>query len=243
MSFRPRNKSQPDGVLLLLALLIMALVLSAALVLGTIVIREVRLGTVSDKGVTAFYAGESAAEEALFRILKLGQDPTGLTGSGQLTGGGTWSRVSKRMDSKFVFDFLTAGETASVPLYNQARAKQAAGVESLSIAWTSGQTMDVAITAWDGDALGQPSVQTFVCAGSPCSKVVINTPQASKAYQVNISGRDAAITDVIVSVFSTDGGSGSPVQVQIPVTVSSTGEYQGVKQAVEITVPVPPPWG
>ncbi len=231
------------GVLLLLSLVITSIIVAAGLVLGTVIIREVRLSTISDKGVIALYASETAAEEAIYRMYKLGEDPSVLAPSGSLSGGGSWTREAKRTDRRFIFDILPAGAAGEVNIYNTANLNQAAGVESFSITWTSGATMTVAISEWDGSSLTSVSSAQFVCTGVPCDPVVINTPVSSRAYEVLITADDEAITDLIVSMFQNDGGSGDPVQVEIPVTVLSTGEYQGARQAVQLRVPSAPPWG
>lgn len=233
------KRQQPAGVLLLLALVMMALVLSASLVLATVIIREIRLAQISDKGITAFYAAETAAEDSVYRMFKLGEDPSVLAPSGVLSGGSTWTRVSKRTDTSFVHDFVSRDETVVVDLYNTANVNDSAGVESFSIEWTSGQSMDVLLSEWDGTVLGSPGAPT-ICVASPC---VVNVPLSNKAYRVAMTVRGTAMTDLMLFVFEGDGGAGAPVAVEIPVTVVATGQYQGARQAVELTVPVPPPWG
>jgi len=234
---------QPKGVLVLLALVMMAIIVTAGLVLGTIIIREVRLSTISDKGVTALYAAETAAEESIYRIFKLGEDPSTLATSGSLSNGAVWTRESKTTDRRFIVDVLADTRTTEINLYNNANVNQAAGVESFLIEWTSGSTMDVQISEWNGTTLTSLGTQQFVCTGAPCTPAVINTPVSNAAYEILITADGGSITDLIVSVFETDGGTGNPVQVEIPTTVVATGEYQGAKQAIQLRVPSPAPWG
>lgn len=231
------KRQQPSGVLLLLALVMMALVLSAALVLGTVIVRELRLAQVSDKGITAFYASETAAEDAVYRMFKLGEQAVDLATSGSLSGGSSWTRLAKQTDSEFVFDFIAKDETVVVNLYNTGETNQAAQVESFSMEWTSGQTLELAVSEWDGSTLATPTSQN--CVSSPCFS---NTPRFDKAYYVTITARGSAVTDLIVSAYSGDGATGTPVGVEIPVTVVATGEYKGAQQAVELRLPVPAPW-
>jgi hypothetical protein len=231
-------KKQPRGVLLLLALVIMAIVLSAALVLGSVVVREIRLSAISDKGVNALYAAETAAEDAVYRMYKLGEDPSALPQSGSLSGGASWERNSRRTDTQFIYDLVGRDETVVVDLYNSANTNQAANAQSVTISWTSGTTLDVFVSEWDGTTLS--SLSGLTCTSSPC---VVNAPTPTRAYQLLLTAETTAMTDLTVSVFSSDGGAGSPVAVEIPVTVTATGVYQGAQQAVQLRLPVPAPWG
>lgn len=231
------------GVLLLLALVITSIIVAAGLVLGTVIIRDVRLSTISDKGVIALYASETAAEDAIYHMFKLGEDASTLPTSGSLASGGSWTRESKTTDRRFVFDTLPRAATGEINIYNTANLNQAAGVESFSISWTSGSTMTVDIFEWDGTNLTSVGSSQYVCTGLPCDSIVVNTPVSSRAYQVLVTADNQTITDLIVSMFQNDGGAGDPVQVEIPVTVVATGEYQGARQAVQLRVPEPAPWG
>ena len=65
--FHPKNQ---QGVLILLALVMTMVLLVSSSVIATITIRESRISGIVDKGLTAFYSGESAAESALFDIFK-----------------------------------------------------------------------------------------------------------------------------------------------------------------------------
>lgn len=234
---------QPRGVLLLLALVIMAVMVTTGLILGTIIVREVRLSALADKGITALYAAETAGEEAIYRVYKLGEDPTTLSVSGNFSNGATWGRETKITDRRFIFDLLPENATGEVNIYNNVNLDEAAGVESFSIDWTSGQDLEVTLMEWDGSALSEISSAPYTCSGAPCNPIVINTPTSNRAYQVLLTATGAPITDLIVNVYLNDGGSGDPVQVDIPVTVIATGTYQGSRQAIRLRVPTPAPWG
>lgn len=231
---------QPRGVLVLLSLVILAVIVTAGLVLGTVIVRDVRQSTISDKGVTALYASETAAEESMYRVLKLNEDPSTLTTSGSLSNGSSWTRETKKTDRQFIVDFLPQNATTEINLYNLSRANQSANVESMTIDWSSGLNMRVELFEWNGTALTSIGVQsTPSCASAPCQQISLTTPVATKAYLVQITAQGKAITDLKVSVFDANG---DPVQVTVPVTVVSTGAYKGAKQAIELRLPTPAPW-
>lgn len=233
---------QPQGVLLILALVMTSVVLAASLILGTIIIREVRLAAVSDKGITAFYASESAGEEAMYRLLKLGQSPASLNGTGTFGNGASWSRQAQEETSEFVFDYVGEDRRVEVNVFNKDAAVGEAGVESVAIYWSSGQIMEVEISEWDGVQLTQLAPAQFTCTSTPCDTAIVNDLTADKAYRLVIIARDAAITDLIVETYSANGAGGSLVPVTSPRTVYSTGEFGGAQQAVKLSLPVAPPW-
>ncbi len=232
---------QPKGVLVLLSLVILSIIVTAGLVLGTIIVRDVRQSSISDKGVTALYASETAAEESIYHVFKLGEDPLTLTSSGTLSNGASWTRESKKTDRRFIVDFLQESSVAEFNLYNNTRPNQSANVEAVGIDWSSGSTMQVELLEWDGATLSSLGIQsTPVCTTSPCPHILITTPISTRAYQLFITALNEPITDLIVSALDTNG---DPVQVEIPVTVVATGVYKGAKQAIQLRVPQPAPWG
>jgi cysteine-rich repeat protein len=224
-----RNQS---GVLLLLALVTTTVILTAALIVATLAIREARVSALSDRGQVALYASESAAEEAIYRIYKLGEDPLTLDGgSGTFSSGATWSRQAGVTADELIFDFVPAGRSVIAQLYHRDNVNDAAGVATVDITWSSGSDLDIDLMEWDGASLIGPSAFTYNCAGSPCSAQLSLNP--TSAYELTISASGTAVTDLILAL---------DALIQTPVTVLVQGEYQGARQAVELRLPVPAPW-
>lgn len=229
---------QPRGVLLLMSLVMTSVVLTASLILGTIIVREVRLSTISDKGITAFYASESAGEQAMYRLLKLGEDPASLTQNGSFVNGATWETRAQEAASEFVYDYIGEDKRVELNAFNKDEAAGAAGVDYFSIAWSSGETLEVEVVEWDGETLTELTPFQFSCSNAPCTPAVVNL-SPNYAYRLVLIARGAAITDAIATMYAANG---TEIEVTSPRTVYATGDYGGARQAVQILMPVPAPW-
>ena len=225
-----------SGVLLLLALVMTSVVLTSALIVSTLAIRESRLSLISDKGMTALFGSESITEDTIYRISKLGIDPLTLDNTSSTTKAGVeWTREVKQMGNQFIFDFLPAGRTVDVDLYNTANLNDSADIVAINFAWSSGTELAVVYSEWDGITINPAGTQSFPCASSPCS-AVLPVSQTS-AYRLQLTAGQTAITDLIISM------SPSAVdQIELSTTVRVVGEYQGSRQAVELILPKAPPW-
>lgn len=233
---------QPRGVLLILSLVMTAVVLTASLVLGAVIVREIRLASVSDRGTAAFYASETAAEEAMYHLLKLGEDASTLNGAGSFANGAGWTRQAQEQSSEFIYDYIGAGQRVVLNIFDKNDPDGAAGVESVGINWSSGDVMEVQLVEWDGSTLTEIGMSQFSCTSAPCQTAVINEPQSTKSYRLVVVAQGAAITDFVATMYSADGASGATQPVTSPRTVLVTGQYEGAQQAVQLSLPVAPPW-
>jgi cysteine-rich repeat protein len=230
--FHPKNQ---QGVLILLALVMTMVLLVSSSVIATITIRESRISGIVDKGLTAFYSGESAAESALFDIFKNAVDAETLDGtSGTSSSGATWERTSIIKTDEFVTDYIPSGGLKTIYIYNLDNVGGAGGVTSLNATWSSGSQMRVDIMTWDGAALTGPTVQNLSCSGTDCvGSISLN---AAMAYQLDFVVTGTSVSDLILEV----APSGTLVDTSPTIVVQS--EFQGAKQAVEVSLPQTPPW-
>lgn len=231
-----------SGVLILIALITTTLVLTSALIISTIVIRQLRLSQSSDNGILAYFASESVTEDAMYAVLRQGTDPEDLPVKGAFPNGTSWERNVREKDSRFVYDLIQKDKFVVLDLYNNDNSNSAAGVESLSFVWSSGGRMDVLLRLWNGDTLKEADTVSFICSSAPCQTVVLNSLEAGLAYELTITATSATITDLIVTTHQSDGATGSEILVDSSLTINSIGEYKGVKQAVQLRLPNQPPW-
>lgn len=229
------NKSNQQGVLILMALVMTMVLLVSSAVIATITIRESRVSGNVDRGLTAFYDTESSAEGAFYSIFQDGNEAVTLDGtSGTSPSGGTWERIAKVQTDEFVIDFLPTGAVETIQVYNLLSAGEAAGLTGLSAQWSSGSEIRADLYAWDGADLTGPSSQTLSCVSSPCSGTINLSP--GLAYEINLTVVGTATTDLILST----SPSGTLVDTSPTIVVQS--EYQGAEQALELTIPQSTPW-
>jgi len=234
-TLQPKSIKNQKGVLLPLALVMTTVLLTAALILATLAIRESRVAALSDKAQVASYVTESIAEEAMYEIVKNSADPSTLPGSGSFSSGATWTRTVTEVSDQFIYDFFPAGGAERLDLYNNANAGASAGVTSLNISWSSGTEISVLSEVWDGTALTAGASRTLTCpAGRNCSGSITLDP--TKAYKLIISASDSVLTDVFIQTQP------AGTEVETPTTVTVVGEFKGAKQATQLLVPKAAPW-
>lgn len=223
------------GVILLLALVTDAVILAAALVLSTIIVRDIRLSQTSDKANIAFYGSESISEETLYEVINQGTDPLTLDATnGTLSTGVTWTRTASDTTNTFVFDFLPANRTQEVDLYNTANPDSAADISSVNFQFSNATQLDVIVEEWDGSALSSFTTASFTCNGPSCGNNIALNP--GRAYKLTLDSGAKEVSDLIVTT------SPAANEVESGTRVNIRAEYEGAAQEVQFTLPKTAPW-
>ncbi len=222
-----------SGVLMLLAVVMTSVLLIAGIIIATLAIREARLASSSDRALISYYGAETALEESVYRIMKAGEDPLSLDGAqGNFADDGEWELTAYDTSNEFVVDYLPAGASEELDLYNRDNPASSAGVSSLLFEWTSGSQLQVDVYAWDGVALNPASQITHSCGGTGCTASQALNP--SLAYAITLSATGTAITDLVITAVG--------ASVQTPITVIANSEYRGARQSLRMILPEPAPW-
>lgn len=224
-----------SGVTLLLAIVMTMVLLAGATIIATLAIRQSRVSGTTEKGIVAYYGTESAVEKAIYEVFKNGADPLTLDGqTGTFGDGGLWEQTAKDRTDTVIIDFLPAGLTEQINLYNTDNSNSAAGVSAFNFNWSTGSELSIDISAWDGSTLGNPSTTTLTCSSSPCSGILPLNP--GLAYLLKITASGTSASDIIATTEP------AGTLIQIPITVEVNGTYQGARKAVQLTLPIAPPW-
>jgi hypothetical protein len=241
--FEKIKKSQ-EGTLILMSLLVLSSILATSALIGALVVRDIRFSTDMENGVLAFYASETAFEEALFEIRKNNTDPLTLNNtSGNLSNNAVWNRKVSDRIQKFFFDLIPLGNSISVDVYDETVAGDAAGVASFRFGWSSGSRMQVIVNEWDGSNLTAVSNNTHICNAKPCADIIVSNLDASKAYSVTIRALGDDISNfTAISFSSLFPSTGSEKLIRTPVTINTIGDFSTAKQASEITIAKKRPW-
>lgn len=256
---KSKVKSQKQGSVLLLSLLVMSGVLIVGASLGTISVLNLRQARVIDDAVIAFAAAESGAEQTLYQIRRVGatsatldanpdHDDSPVSSGVPMGNGARWSRDLESTETT-IFTSIPKDRSYEVVLWDPEAPASPAGAESMTFAWddlcggTSG--LEVLATGWNPAAAGGFNPSVAFHGDSPAltflhldPQVVDNDFMASKAYRVRLRAKNCDIFNLAITAYSTDDPSAG-VQVPIPsrLAVESVGTYGTARQALELRLP------
>lgn len=220
--------------MLLMSILILSGIVTAASTIGTITMQNLRLGIAVDNGLIALYAAESGVEDALYEIRKVETAAASLPASGTLANNASWARtitttaasLTKTVAANDSWEInLYEPDTSLSPLNNS--------IKSVKLAWTGSgsEWAEVKITPWTtGGNLDTPTTVLFSAASNPAT---INLQDATTVlYRIQIKALYSALNDLTVTAYSGLNLSGSAVPLPTQITLLSTGTFNRAKQAV-----------
>ncbi|MEK7188924.1 MAG: hypothetical protein AAB671_00240 [Patescibacteria group bacterium] len=231
------------GSLLLMSILILSGIITAASSFGIVTIQNLRQSALTDNGLRAFYAAESGIEDGLYELRKNETAVASMDASGALSNAATWDRtVATTIQS--LTQALDENETWEISLFgpDASLSALASTVKSLKLAWTGtgSEWVEVQITPWTTTGtLGTPSTQTFSAASNPATVNLQDTGTA--LYRVRIKALYANITSMTVTAYSGLNLGGLQVNIPAYITMYATGEYSLANQVVRARMPHRPP--
>jgi hypothetical protein len=235
-------KHSESGSLLLMSILILSGIMTAASSVGIITIQSLKQSSLIDNGIHAFYAAESGVEDALYEIRK-NETATATVngGTGFLSNSSRWSRTVSTTITQRVSD-IDENDFWHIDLYNpdSSISSIANPVKSLKLSWTGGgaEWVEVQIIPWDtSGVIGTPSEQIFSSASS--GGAIVNLQDLTTAlYRVRIKALYSDITDMTVTAYGALNALGG-TEVDVPgfLTIYSTGTFSRANQVVRAQMP------
>lgn len=239
---RPQRTSQ-EGSLLLMSILILSGMITAASSFGVISLSNLRQSILVDNGIRAYYAAESGVEDGLYELRRNETAVASLGSSGSLSNGSTWTRTTAATIQSLARG-INENDTWEINLYDPdaSLAPLAATVKSLRLGWTGSgsEWIEVQITPWTtSGTLGTPTTQAFSAASNPAT---VNLQDATTAlYRVRIKALYAGVTSMTATAYSGLNLGGSQVNIPGYITMYSTGAYSRANQVVRAQMPHRPP--
>lgn len=230
-------KNSQSGSLLLMSILILTGLLSAAGTIGLITLKNLQQANLTDSGLMAIYAAESGVEDALYELRKLGT-PAGSIGGGSLDNLATYTRTVTTLHESINRLSLDKGDSWHIDLIspNGTLAALDNPIKSLLITWQSSGAawLEVQVTPWDTSGnLGTPITNIL----DPASSGIVNLLAGDTIlYRVRVKPLYENITNVVVKAYSSfDAGN----QVDLPGQniILSTGSFGRAKQSLRATMP------
>jgi len=231
------------GSLLLMAMLILSGIVTAASTIGVITMQNLRQAILVDDGIVSFYAGESGIEDGLYEIRKKETAVSSLPASGSLSNTAQWSRsITTTVES--VTQDIAQNDFWEIDLYDPDTSLSALGtaIRSLRLSWTggAGEWIEVQAFPWGtSGTLGTPTTQLFSAGTNPA---VVNLQDSTATlYRIRIKALYAPVTDMTVRAYSGLNAGGAQVYIPANVTMISTGSFKRTKQALRATMIQRPP--
>lgn len=226
----------------------LALVMTAAILLGGVTLGIILIGTLrrsaeTDDSMVAYYAADAGIERQLYEVRKkntLIGDLASLNGS--FSNGSTWESASSSrfaVSDEKLFPEILEGDFQFVDLFDPDNAGAAAGIGKVEWSWTDpgtpGCEVELGIAEWD---VTSPSIipgvfqLIFRTGGGPESYNL----DINKAYRLRFRPRKCDITNLNVQVFSSPSDiSADPFPGDI--TIASDGMYERSTQSIAVTMP------
>ncbi|MFW0838085.1 MAG: hypothetical protein ACKKL5_03720 [Candidatus Komeilibacteria bacterium] len=253
------------GTILLIAVMIMATILTAALATGTLVINIINQSATIDYSITGFYAAESGIEKTLYRIrhddyvppLKLygvAADDEGFADKQDAidsdtfvldSGSADFSLTAINGQDEMVIDLL-ANQEYQLNLYDPNSPQQDLAIRRLDLIG-NGENLDpvtvqVSWVGWSGTGnLQIPGANIFTFSAGDNEPKATNLTAAA-LIKVRIRALDGNLANVIVRGYD---NAVDPSRVSIPgiYVVQSTGTYpagssRAASQIVNVKMPI-----
>lgn len=246
----------------MLALLVMAGIMTAGLAIGAIVLNEIKQARNIDFSAVAYYASESGVEQALYKLRKEEAvlncpagvcDPNGYCTLGDrepcLRGGGnldnqssftaTWTDKAEQIYGKIKKD-----GTLQVDLYNLEE-EAAPGIESLKIDWTDtcagGSRIELSFVTWTPAGGWIDNREKYEYSYNPAfpalSTAINNKFSGTKIYRVRIKAFECDIANMTITAWGADNAAPPKKEIPSMITLNSVGNYINLRQAVKMTMP------
>jgi hypothetical protein len=250
---------RPTGAVLLLALLVMSSMLLTGATLGTISVFSLRQGRVIDDSIVAFGAAESAAEQSLYQLRRVGtgtvalgttnpnHDSSPVFSGPPMTNGSTWKRSLANGEQTLTVS-IPKDRSYEVVLWDPENIAAPALVESMKFVWSDAcggsSGLEVLAVGWDPTVSGPPLAADVSFHGnSPAltflrdpSGVVDNSFVSGRAYRVKLRAKTCDIYSLAITAHSSDNAVGSVI-LPTRTAVTATGSFGSARQAVELRLP------
>jgi hypothetical protein len=249
-----------DGNVLLLALLVMAGIMTAGLGIGAIILNEIKQARNIDFSTVAYYAAEAGVEQAIYKLRKEdavlvcpvgecgangfcsgGEREACISTTGDLSNASRWARTTADKELQ-IYGKIEKDNSMQVDLFDPENAI-AAGIESVKIEWVSNcilpavSTIEVSFISWDPAVGWSEATEKKFKYTSLASPVINNSFSSAKSYRLRIKSLYCDIGNVVVTAWGADNA--APPQIEIParIVLNSTGEYSIARQAIRVTMP------
>jgi len=243
-----------DGSTLLLAMLVMAAILSVSAATSSLVINEVQQSVLLDKSIVAFYSAEAGLERGLFEVRHKDFGPVDLNDLNETLSNGASYQLAASNSEDSIYTSLTADDSYQLDLYNPDSFEALINpIKAIRLSWSgSGSWLEVKWTPWTtAGVLDNPKTVYLSQVASPA--IVQLYDSSAYLYRLRLIARKADIANLTITAYNNVDpvANCQPLescQVPIPgrVSIKGVGVYPSgstiaAKQAILVTMPIKSP--
>jgi len=223
-----------EGSLLLMSILIMASMVTAASSFSVITMQNLKQSISIDNGIRAFYSAESGIEDALYEIRKNETEISSISLSGSLSNSASWDRTIAKDIQQLTQD-IDKNDFWEINLYDADSSLSSLSnpIKSIKLSWTGDDSewVEAQIIPWTtGGTIGTPTEQLFSSASNPA--IVNLLDSTSNLYRVRLKALYSDITDMTITAWSELNASGNQVNIPGFLTIYSIGEFSRTNQSL-----------
>lgn len=219
-----------------MALLILSGVLIASSGLGALILSSLRQTRIIDNAVSAYYAAETGAEDALYSVRRRGELPDAVSATQELSNGAGWTRDVTNTEPILYTD-IPRDSTKEILLYDPDNENVSPGIATIDVTWSDGCSGCTVLTTntveWATSApfAWVPNAATFKYTGGSAS-ISLEAPQ--KLYRLRLRADNGDMTNVRIEARD---GSDQPKNLPGRVKIDARGDFIGVRQRMTVTLP------
>ena len=243
---------QQSGTVLLLAMLVMASVVTVSVGTTTLIISEIQQSVKLDQSIIAYYAAESGVERSLFEARQKEFDPVALNVLTKTLDNNSDFQLVASSTEDVLYTTLIEDDSYQFDLYDPNSFDQLENpIKAIGLSWDGEASwLDVNWTCWNTTGnLGEPKSATYA---RQVGTVYINLYESPSCilYRVRLIARHADANNIQIKAYSeldpvaTCGNPPTSCQSAIParVRVKGVGRFpagsdQASRQAILVTMP------
>ncbi len=215
---------------MLLAVLIMASVVTASIGLGSLIMSSLRQTRSIDNSTMAYYAAETGSELALFESRRQGILPASFASAVALGNGASWTRIVTSTEKKLYMN-IAQDSSVQLDLFDLDNPAVTTGIDRVEIAWTGAGTLRYTAIPWTPGASFSWDQNTVTSNkfGSPADIGL----DPSKLYSLRLRAVGATLSDVVITAYA------GAVEADMPgrVSINAQGSYGTTQQKMNVSVP------
>lgn len=226
------------GTVLLLSLLIMSSVVISSAGLGSLILSSLQQSRTIDNSMIAYYAAESAIEDALYTSRRLETVPGDVTGQA-ITNGAKWTRTVTTLEP-VIYTSIPENSLMEVALFDPDNETNALNIRTVKIDWSSTCTgacpvLSATLVSWQpqNPIIWNPNAIEYKFTSPPA---VLSVDTVANLYKLRLRAEKNSLQDVRIQAFEDDGLT-VPANLPGRIRISASGDYVGTKQKITVSIP------
>ncbi len=219
----------------------MTTVIISSVGLSSLILSSLQQSRVIDNAVTAYYAAETALEEALYEA-GISEDGLPSGGNGTLDNGARWERTVMPSESA-VYATVAQDDFLEVALYDPLQPITATDFARVRVWWEDDcggcSVLQASLVGWlPQDILwDQDSAMRMAREEQSTAPLVISLDDPNRLYRLRLRALYADVRNVEVRVFSDAVSVDEPRDIPGRIRIEARGMFLDAQQRISVTLP------